>query len=102
MNNIITVDNFAALFDCTPVDRASDSMMPGPDLKLCILFVGTGALSSVACLTGAQLMIFFCYRFPVFLALKGFPTVTQHVSLLSPRLCFFIVLFVYRDDSLTS
>ena len=25
----ITVDNFAALFDCTPVDRASDSMM-GP------------------------------------------------------------------------
>ena len=25
--NPITVDNFAALFDCTPVDRASDSMM---------------------------------------------------------------------------
>ena len=23
----ITVDNFAALFNCTPVDRASDSMM---------------------------------------------------------------------------
>ena len=25
--NTITVDNFAALFNCTPVDRASDSMM---------------------------------------------------------------------------
>ena len=24
--NTITVDNFAALFNCTPVDRASDSM----------------------------------------------------------------------------
>ena len=25
--NPITVDGFAALFNCTPVDRASDSMM---------------------------------------------------------------------------
>ena len=25
--NQITVDNFAALFNCTPVDRASDSMI---------------------------------------------------------------------------
>ena len=25
--NLITVDSFAALFNCTPVDRASDSMM---------------------------------------------------------------------------
>ena len=25
--NPITVDNFAALFNCTPVDRAADSMM---------------------------------------------------------------------------
>ena len=25
--NRITVDNFAALFNCPPVDRASDSMM---------------------------------------------------------------------------
>ena len=28
--NPITVDNFAALFNCTPVDRASDSMMARP------------------------------------------------------------------------
>ena len=27
MINTFTVDNFAALFNCTPVDRASDSMM---------------------------------------------------------------------------
>ena len=25
--NPITVDNFTALFNCTPVDRASDSVM---------------------------------------------------------------------------
>ena len=25
--NSITADNFAALFNCTPVDRASDTMM---------------------------------------------------------------------------
>ena len=27
VNNPITVDNFAALFNCSPVDRTSDSMM---------------------------------------------------------------------------
>ena len=27
MINPITVDNFAALFNCTPVDRTPDSMM---------------------------------------------------------------------------
>ena len=32
--NPITVDKFAALFNCTPVDRASDSMME--NLKLFI------------------------------------------------------------------
>ena len=31
--NPITVDGYATLFNCTPVDRASDS----PDLKLFIL-----------------------------------------------------------------
>ena len=34
--NPITVDGYAALFNCTPVDPASDSMM-APDLKLFIL-----------------------------------------------------------------
>ena len=35
VTNPITVDNFAALFNCTPVDRASE--YDGPDLKLSIL-----------------------------------------------------------------
>ena len=34
--NPITVDDYAALFNCTPVDRASDSMM-APTQKLFIL-----------------------------------------------------------------
>ena len=34
--NPITVDGFAALFNCTPVDCAADSMI-APDLKLFIL-----------------------------------------------------------------
>ena len=38
--NPITVNNFASLFNYTPVDRASDSMM-APDIKLFIL-VGLG------------------------------------------------------------
>ena len=51
--NPITV---AALFNCTPVDRASDSIV-GWDRSS----------SSVVWSTGAQLMIFFCSRFPVVL-----------------------------------
>ena len=49
INPIIT-DNFAALFNCTLVDQASD--YDGPDLKVFIL-VGTGALSSIDWSTGA-------------------------------------------------
>ena len=37
--NPIMVDNYAAFFNCTPVGRASDSMLV-PDLKL---FIGAGA-----------------------------------------------------------
>ena len=56
--NPITVDNYAAFFNCTPVGRASDS--DGPDLKLFIL-VGWGrSFLSVAWPTGIQLMFFFC------------------------------------------
>ena len=52
VKNPITVDNSAALFNCTPVDR---------------MLVGTGALSSVAWSTDAQLMLFLWSRFPVVL-----------------------------------
>ena len=63
--NPITVDGYAARFNCTPVDRASDSMMARPKA---IHFSWLGPeLSSVAWSTGAQLIIFFCFRFSVVL-----------------------------------
>ena len=51
--------------------------------------------------TGVQLMIFFCFRFPV--VLFGRPGMSCNtLYLLSPGLCFFIVLkrdlCVYCDD----
>ena len=63
--NIITVDNFATLFNCMPVDRASD--YDGPDQKLFILVCWDRSSSSVAWSTGAQLIILFCFRFQVVL-----------------------------------
>ena len=54
--NPITVDIFAALFNCTSVDLASASIV-GWDRSS----------SSVVWSTGAQLMIFFCFRFSVVL-----------------------------------
>ena len=40
--NPITVNNFAALFNCTPVDRVSD--YDGTDIKLFIYLGESGAL----------------------------------------------------------
>ena len=58
-----TVDNFAALFNCSLMDRAS--MMARPKA---INFSWLGPeLSSVAWSTGAQQIIVFCLRFPVVL-----------------------------------
>ena len=63
--NPITVDGFVALFHCTPVDRASDSMMARAKS---IHFSSLGPqLSSGGWSTGAQLIIFFCFRFSVVL-----------------------------------
>ena len=63
--NPITVDGYATLFNCTPMDRASDSMMARPKA---ILFSWLGPeLSSVAWSIGAQLIVFFCFRFSVVL-----------------------------------
>ena len=45
--NPITFDGYAALFNCTPVDRASDYMM-GATLSYSFKLVGTGAL--ICCL----------------------------------------------------
>ena len=106
--NPITVDNFAALFNCTPVDRASDSLITRPKA---IHFSWLGPELFVCCLvhrgSPGDLL---CFRFP--LALIDRPRISiYHATrciLSSHRLClcFFIVLrrdsCVYRDDSLTS
>ena len=55
---------FAALFNCTPVDPASNSMM-APTLLYSFKLVGTRALPTVAWSTGAKLMVFFCFKFPM-------------------------------------
>ena len=44
--NPITLDNFAAIFNCTPVDRASDSMMARTK-HYSYQLIGTGTFSSV-------------------------------------------------------
>ena len=53
------VDNYAAFFNCTPVGRASVSMM-APTLKLFILVGWDRSFLSVAWPTGVQL-VFFCF-----------------------------------------
>ena len=61
----ITDDGYAAHFNCKPVDRASDSLMARPKA---IHFSWLGSeLSSVARSTGAQLIIFFRFRFSLVL-----------------------------------
>ena len=62
----VTVGGFAVLFGCTPVNRASVSMM-APTWSYSFWLVGARALSSVSWSTGAQLMIFFCFGFPALL-----------------------------------
>ena len=66
--------------------------------------VVTGALSSVAWFTGAQLMIFYLLQISsgVVWQTRDLHLSRNTLYLLSPHLCFFIVLkrdlFVYRDD----
>ena len=63
--NPITVDGYAVLFNCTPVDSVSVSMMARPKA---IHFSWLGPeVSSVAWSTAAQLINFFCFRFSVVL-----------------------------------
>ena len=100
---VFTVDNFAALFNCTPVDRASDSIMALPKA---IHFSWMG--SFVCCLVhqGAtdDLLLLQISSGVVWQTRDLY--LSHDTYLLRPRLCFFIVLkrdlFVYRDDSLAS
>ena len=57
----ITVDSFASLFSCTPLGRASDSLM-GPILSLLIYlsWLRLDIVLCVALLFGVQLVVFFC------------------------------------------
>ena len=106
MINQITLDAFAALFNCTPVGRAPD--YDGPDLKLFIL-VGWDWTSFVCCLVhrGSSddlrlLQFFSCIVWQS----RDLQLSRNTLYLLIHRLCFFIVLnhdlFVNLDDSLTS
>ena len=61
--NPITVDNFDVLFNCAPVDS---------------VMLRTGAIPSVVLSVGAQLMAFFCFRFPV--VLFGSPGISNYQS----------------------
>ena len=104
--NPITVDDFSALFNCTPVDRASDSMMArpkaihfswlGPELYVCCL-VQRGSTDDLLLLQISS---------GVVLQTRDLHMSCNTLYLLSPRLCFSIVLrrdlCIYRDDSLTS
>ena len=104
--NPITVNNFASLFNCTPVGRASDSMMArhkvihfswfGPEL-FCLLL---GPLGFNCWFSFAPVFQRYCST-P-----QGSPGVGRNTFLSSPHLCFITVficdLFVSRDDPLMS
>ena len=102
----ITVDNFAALFNCTPVDWASDYMMGRPKA---IHFSWLGSELFVCCLVhrgSTDDLILLQISSGVVRQSRDLQLSRNTLYLLSPRLCFFIVfkrdLFVYRSDSLTS
>ena len=104
--NPITVNFFAALLNCTPVDRVSDSFM-APTLSYSFKLVGTGAC--VYCLVhrgSTDDLLLLQISSGVVWQTRDLHLSHSMLYLLSPRLGFFIVLtrdlFVYRDDSLTS
>ena len=58
--DLITVNNFASLFNCTPVGRPRHKA-----IYFCL--VGAGAFLSVAGPTGVQVLVFFCSSVPLVL-----------------------------------
>ena len=100
--NPITVNNFASLFNCTPVGqwwprhKAIYFSWLGPELFCPLLGP-----------TRVQLLVFFCSSVSVgCLTPQGSSGVGRSTFLSGPRLCFVIVffceLFVFRDDPLMS
>ena len=84
--NPITVDSFASLYNCTPVGRASDSMM-GPTSSLLIYLsrLEMDLVLSVAWSFGLQLVAFFCSGISVLLVLHVYRNVSVESSLTHHR-----------------
>ena len=102
----VAVDDFASLFGCAPVGRASGSVV-APAWSCLFWLVWAGAFFSVACPPGFNCWFSFA---PVFQWCCSTPQGSQGVGrntfLSSPHLCFITVficdLFVSRDDPLMS
>ena len=102
--NLIRVNNFSTLLNCTSGVRLSD----GPDIKLFIL-IGWGRSFFCLLLGPPGFNCWFSFA-PVFQwcfwTPQGSPGVGRNTFLSSPHLCFIIVviydLFVSRDDPLMS
>ena len=76
--NPITVDNFDVLL--LHADRSGVRLYDGPDLKLFILVGADRSSLAVALSTGAQLMIFYCFRFQwCCVTDQGSPSVMQQI-----------------------
>ena len=104
--NPIKFHSSDALFNCTPVDRASDSVRPRPK-AIHFSWFGRGSFVCSLVHWGStdDLLLLQISSGVVWYSMD---LQLSHNKLyqLSPRLCFFIVLkrdlFVYHDDSLTS
>ena len=86
--NPIMVDNHALFFNCTPVCRASDSMMAR--LKAIHFSLLGRSLLSVAWPTGVQLVFFFCSGVSKLFGAQGSPSSGSLLKLLSS-------FFIYQD-----
>ena len=81
--NPITVDSFVSLFTCTPVSRASDSVLgPTSSLFIYLSWFGLDLVLSVARSFGVQLVVFFCSGISVVL-LHTSVTIRFHRVLIS-------------------
>ena len=90
--NPITVDIFAALFNCTPVDRASDSMTARPKLSI---VVGRDRSSDVCCLVHWGSIDYLLLLQISSGGVWQSSDLQLSRTMLSPCLCFFIVLKCY-------
>ena len=103
----ITVYNFASLFNCTPVGRASDSMIWPRHKALYFSWFGPEFICLLLGPSGFNCLFSFAPVFQWYCSTpQGSPSVGRNTFLSSPHLCFIIVficdLFVSRDDPLMS